>query len=381
MGGLRAGIDLRYLSIEIENRGISKYIYNLISEFDKMDLKHETFYYPAKNVQLNLKSRKSYVKQVNTISVFKKCYSWGGRLLLGSSLKKDKINLVHFPEMRGFWPTRNIKSVVTIYDIIPFLFENEYRKVRHIEYFPSYSYHLKKIKKADCLIAISETTKNDIVKYLDINPNKIEVTLLGVKDIFKKTERFGDDETLRKYNLTNLKYLMVVGGFDFRKNIPFLLRVFNTLRRRLPIKLVLVGYIKNDLKQLLVENVEQVSFRDDVIFTGYIPDKELVSLLNHSNALVFSSIYEGFGLPIAEAIMCDVPVIAYGSSAAMELMGDSPGLIKNLYEKEFVNILEKVIEEKEFNEDILKWQEGRKSLFSWEKTAINTIDIYNKIAG
>jgi glycosyltransferase involved in cell wall biosynthesis len=377
----KIGIDIRYLSNDILNRGICEYIRNLVNGFDEniSDNFIFSFYAVQNNETINLFKDNVSVKYVKMLPLPKRYYAIWSKSSFRSTVLKDKLDIVHFTEFKGFLPNINSIKLVTIYDLIPLLFKKHYFTLKHIDFYPYFLYKLKSIKNADAIITISETSKKDIVDYLGIAPSKIFITPLAPKDCFRPINKNSNHSILNKLKLNDSRYFIYVGGFDFRKNILFLLRQFDLARDKMDAKLVLVGILQGVEKKIVYNYMKTIKHKEDIVFADYVDDKDLLILLNHSTALVFPSLYEGFGLPIVEAINCKIPVLAYASSAAKEILGNSSGLFYCFEDNELANLMQKIILDNIFAKELLECQFPLENRYSWKNTVKATLDVYKKV--
>lgn len=374
----KIAVDLRYLSVDDEKRGTSVYlngIYNKLHTYTP-DVRFD--YYMADD---KIKSDKNLeIKYVPVVRWPKRYYCLGSRWTLGKRLREDRPDVFHFTDFKSFFPLKNTKSIVTILDLIPLLYRKEYWTLRYAEYFPFYLFMLNRARRADQIITISETSKRDLVFYLKIESEKIRVIPLGADERFKPVLPGVCQGVLRKYKLKEYNYFLYVGGYDYRKNIPFLLDAYEKYRKTGNGKIILAGKISGEHKHKLEQDVSNMKYKSDVIFTDYISTDELVALMNCATAFVFPSLYEGFGLPIIEAMKCNTPVIACNSSAAEEILVESPGLLK---ENEVSLLSERMVmaHESTFKENVLFVQNKYVGQYSWENACRKTLDIYQSVLG
>ncbi len=236
-------------------------------------------------------------------------------------------------------------------------------------------------RNANAVITVSRHSKNDIVRYMGINPDKIHVVYNGVNPDYQPV---GDISGVReKYGLPEC-YLLYTGAADYRKNAKGLLRIYKEYAGSVddPLPLVFAGrreyYREIDAYW---REIGIASKKAQVIFTGFIDDDDMPSVYSGAKLLVFPSLYEGFGLPIIEAMACGTPVIAYDNSAITEIVSDSGVLVDNDNEGEFIESLTGLLNDnilyKEYTDKGLK----RASDFSWDRAARETLEVYGKISG
>lgn len=299
--------------------------------------------------------------------------------------KSQKFDIIHYPFFDLFSPTlpliRKKKTVVTIHDVIPLIFPDHYEPGKK----GSLAFVRQKfaLKKVGAIITDSEASRVDIIKYLDVPPEKIHVVYLAANPFLKRVGETEINKTRRELSLPQ-NYMLYVGDINYNKNVPQLIKAM----RYLPwnVKLVLVGknFIEQDIpewqeieSQLALSDVSnRIKFLPSILSDDY---ENLSAIYSGASAYIQPSLYEGFGLPILEAMRCGVPVISNKNSSLIEVGGN-----KVIYTgdsaMEIANSMEEVMElsETERQEMIAaaaKWE----SKFTWQKTAKKTIEVYKKV--
>ena len=233
-------------------------------------------------------------------------------------LKKLKPDILHVPHYNIPIFYRG-KMIVTIHDlthlILPEFLPNKFAK-----FYAKFMLRLA-LKKSVKVLVVSENTKNDILKMFKVSPDKIEVIYNGVGKEFQKKKKSEINYLYQKYNISkNKKLLMYVGNMKPHKNLKRLLEAFSNLDNIENYQLILVG--KAFQNQLDLKTIEQeLNISSHVIHTGMVNQQELVDLYNLADLFIFPSLYEGFGIPILEAIACGTNVIASNISSIPEVGG------------------------------------------------------------
>jgi glycosyltransferase involved in cell wall biosynthesis len=223
--------------------------------------------------------------------------------------------------------------VVTVHDIIPFLLSKTHGQAvfRHpLEAF-FYRLSLKGLRKADGLIAVSAYTKKTLCDQLGISPEKIFVVHECV-DHQKFHPTNVPDSFYEKFQLNKGRYVLYVGSEDTRKNLETLIRAYAEVKRQHPgLKLLKVGAAQfmRERKRLL-ESILQLGLQEDILFFEQVPDEDLLFFYNLADVFVMPSFYEGFGLPVLEAMACGRPVIVSGSTSLPEIVGSAGILLDPL---------------------------------------------------
>ena len=184
-------------------------------------------------------------------------------------------------------------------------------------------YTPKFLKKAKTIVTVSEFSKKDILSHYKINADKINVVYSAAKDIFHPLTEEEKEETKREYT-EGKNYFIYAGAIHPRKNLVHLLKAFSIFKKwqKSDWKLVLTGRLAWKNNQFL-EKLKNYKYRKDVVLTGYVEEKELVHLIGSAYALVYPSVWEGFGVPPLEAMRCHVPVITSFGSAMQEICGEA----------------------------------------------------------
>jgi glycosyltransferase involved in cell wall biosynthesis len=373
---MRIGIDAS--AIPTNRAGAGNYIFNLIAAFSKIDFANDYIIF-AKSEHIE----EWKIKQSNFC--FLDCSFRNPPLRLAweqavfpYALKKHKIDLLHSPHytMPYF---ASCKSVVTFCDMIFFLYPYLHTLAKRF-FFRS----IIKIssRKADAIIAISKSTARDINALLQIQSKKIHVTPLASGDNF----RLIDDsnalgKTCHKYGLIPGNYLLFIGVLEPRKNIPMLLKAYRKLvDRGIRQKLVIVGK-KGWFYNEIFSSVQSLRLEGKVIFTGFVPDEDLPSLLNGALLFVYPSLYEGFGLPVLEAMSCGTPVVTSNISSMPEIIGDAGLLVDPTNINHLAENIEKLILSNSLRNSLRHRGISRAATFSWERTARETLNVYTQIGG
>jgi glycosyltransferase involved in cell wall biosynthesis len=234
-------------------------------------------------------------------------------------------------------------------------------------------------RKALKIIAISENTKKDIMDCFGIEDEKIRVIYLGVDRQFSPQPDPNEADVLSKYNLPS-GYILNVGTLEPRKNLLRLINAYKMVastREPVP-KLVIVGWQgwrNEDLGKLVRES----GLADQVVLVGYVPDDDLPTLYRNATVFVYPSLYEGFGLPPLEAMACGTPVITSNVSSIPEVVGDAGILIDPYNTTEIARAIASVLNNEELRESLRTSGLVRSRLFNWDKTARETLKLYQEV--
>lgn len=239
------------------------------------------------------------------------------------ALKKYKIDLFLTPD--GFSSlTTKVPTCLVIHDLA---FEHypEHLKLSHRFYWRQYS--PKFARKATRIVTVSNYTKDDIVKHYGINADKIDVAHNGAHKEYRPLSWEEKEATKEKY-ADGCEYFVFAGALHPRKNILNLLKAFIAFkkRQRSNMKLVIVGRFAWKYDEVM-EMKDEMPFKEDVKWVGYMDVEELSKIIGGAYAMVYASLFEGFGIPILEALKCDVPAIVSNTSSMPEVAGDAGLLV------------------------------------------------------
>lgn len=379
---MRIGIDIRPLQTASQYRGIGRVLFNILYYGkDKLN-KHSLDFYAESNLKLP-----EIIKSFNNAEVI-----W-----INSGFRKKRFIRAIISEYKTAKPRKdtdvflqveaslgmptNVKNVVFFHDAIPIIFRKEELKSQNIGLLSfkrqaaSNLYWKKYIKTLDCykraseIITISNHSQKDLNKFV----------LKGVKVKSKVVHLSATPLTTKETRpsfIPKEKYLLYVGGIDYRKNVVGVLRDFAEVRKSEPnIKFIFVGKEFSKTSELddfgWSQTIAKFKLKDGIIIPGFVPDEELAYLYSHALAFVFPSKYEGFGLPVLEAMQSGCPVIAYKNSSIPEIAGDSAILVND--NKSMAPAILRILKEDDLRNDLIKKGKIQVSKFSWKKTAAETI--------
>lgn len=373
MKARRAGIDFHVAGGIYQ--GVKTYLENLIAEMLKISGELHYFVYT------DHKDGFASWKDVHDHLTLKDLPTSSGRLnlLFGfpACAYRDRLALFHSQYVLPIYLP--CKSVLTIHDI---LFES------HPEFFPRFHRALMKYfvplsaKRAHRIIAVSEFTKQEIVKYYRVPAEKIIVTYEGVSSGFVPiADEHLKSRRLKEYGILS-KYLLFVGRIEPRKNIVGILKAFKHLKEKghEDVTLVVVGHQDKIFRERdLKGEIEKLGLQSEIIFTGGVSERDLCILYNRAEALVYPAFAEGFGLPVVEAMACGTPVIT-SSTTALREVGEGGALFVDPYShKEIAQALEQILLDDDLRKRLSFKGLKRSQEFRWEKTARATVDVYRQV--
>jgi glycosyltransferase involved in cell wall biosynthesis len=231
-------------------------------------------------------------------------------------------------------------------------------------------------RRTSLIVTISEHSKRDIVEHLHVPSAKIAVTQLAASPDFRPISADDIAAIKLRYNLRS--FILTVGTLEPRKNISRLLEAFASLDDAC--QLVHVGP-NGWLFDEALNRVDRLKLQDKVRFLGYIPQDDLIALYNAASVFVYPSLYEGFGIPILEAMACGCPVITSSRSAMPEVAGDAALLIDPFSVQEMADAIRRLLDEPELAASLRAKGFARARLFSWERCAQETLEVYRRALG
>jgi glycosyltransferase involved in cell wall biosynthesis len=272
-------------------------------------------------------------------------------------------------------PVKSIPTVLTVHDLIYKLFPQHHKRLNY--WYLNAAMPLY-VRRADHVIAISESTKHDLMRLYGTPEEKISVVYEAAAPNFKPQPAERIAAVRRKYDLPD-RYLLVVGSIEPRKNLARLVRSLSIVRREHPdLKLVIAGSL-GWLVESFFEALDRFDQRNAVIITGYVPEDDLSPLYAGAAAAVLASLYEGFGLPILEAMACGAPVACSSTSSVGEIAGDAALTFDPECPGEITAALRKLLNDPTLRADLIEKGLAHADRFSWQRAARETWTVYEKV--
>jgi glycosyltransferase involved in cell wall biosynthesis len=270
------------------------------------------------------------------------------------------------------------KHVVTIHDVIPLVLPGAF-PTRHRLVLATAFARIR--RQADMVIVPSYAAAEDVVRYLKVERERIVVIPMGCEPRFRPIVQSARAATLRRRYALPERYVLFVGTLEPRKNVEALLQAFASLLGEKPhddLKLVVAGgkgWGGIDLQA----KVEALKLGDRVIFTGFVNDDDLPDLYRGALMFVYPSLYEGFGLPILEAMACGTPVITSNRSSLPEVAGDAALLIDPTRPEELAAAMTSLLCDGTLRQELRSKGFIRAGEFTWEAVAQKTMAIYRTV--
>ncbi len=293
-------------------------------------------------------------------------------LILPRLLKQEGIDVL-YATIAGEITYCPIPQVVTVHDLIALTFPED--APLGVQW--NYKFRVPVIlKKASSIIAVSEYTKNDIVRLYGISCDKIHTVHNGYdKDHFRHRNK---PEVLDQYGLQHKNYILYVGNAQPRKNLARLIEAFSAIRDKIPHTLVLIGpKAPQDLLKLIAI-IDKFHVVDRVKLLRYVPYEDLPVLYSGADLFTYLSLYEGFGLPVLEAMACGTPVLASNTTSVREVAGEAAVLVDPTDVKAINNALLDTILDRQKLRDLSIMGLSRCKEFSWRRAAEQILTVLKK---
>jgi len=357
--------------------GIGTYVYQLIYKQSQLDQDNQ--YY----ILIPRESDYSFIWGDNfhktPVDNMRKDRFWE-ELEIKDVLLDRKVDVYHIPQNGIGMPKEKIcPFVITLHDVIPITMPETvgpYYCKKFLDSIPEI------LEKSDAILTVSEFSKADICRELSLPEDKVFVSKLAAEDIYTPVDKTLAKAYIReKYGIED-DFFLYVGGFNPRKNIKSLLLAYAYIKERLKkcYKIVILGKQGKSYDDL-VKLSHKLKISNDCIFTGFIPVDDMPLFYNAASVFVYPSLYEGFGLPVVESMACGTPVITSNITSLPEVVGDAAITVyPDDYEAIGNNMLQ-LVEDEMLYETMRAKALERASLYSWDKTVKDTIEVYKSVAG
>lgn len=316
---MRIGVNTRLL-LNSKLEGIGRFTHELMSRIVKNHPEHEFVFFFDRPYD------EQFIYAKNVIPVVLKpqarhpfLYYLFTEIAIPQALKKYKCDVYFSPDGLGSLRTK-VPTIIAFHDLAFLHYPEFIKKIdkwHYQKYFPQFA------RKAKQIVAVSEYTKSELITHYQINPDKIDVVYNGVSDAYKPLGYEEKKQIKAKYT-DGCEYFLFVSAIHPRKNVINLLKAFVKFKRfqNTKMKLLMVGRMAWKTSEI-EEAKALMPYKEDVIWTGYLDIEELAKVTASAYALVYPSLFEGFGIPIADAMACNVPVITSTTSSMPEVGGDA----------------------------------------------------------
>lgn len=276
-----------------------------------------------------------------------------------------------------------VKLVVTLYDLIPLLYPEVYLRDPQVRL--PYLRRLNLAREADHVLVISKATRDDAVRLLGLDPERITVIYGGVTDYFREPATPRDvarQQVMKRLPDITDPYILYTGGIDFRKNMEGAIAAYGHLPQRLrnTYQMVLVAHMLEPEKEALAQYARARGIDSRLILPGFAPDDLLRELYQACDLFVFPSLYEGLGLPILEAMRCGAPVIASDRSSTKELVEIDHARFNPEDSADVARVMASVLTNEDLRQELIDYGLRRSRQFTWDRVAQATAECYRAVA-
>lgn len=368
---MRIGVDIRHLT-NAQISGVGHYTVNIVQEMIKLGSKYEFLLF-ASGKRRSLDNLPIFTGDNISLQKIETSNRWLMMKMKSGLTSLDELTAMEVDAW--FFPNINIIKtkkpyVITAHDL-SFKLMPEYFSTKQILWH-KFCEAEKIFQEAEKVICVSEATKNDLGDFLGIEENKLRVIELAAEEIFEKRKKPNDEQILRKYNLPR-DFLLMIGTLEPRKNHLGVIEAYEMARRNnwLSEKLVLIGG-KGYKAEKILKAKNKSDFSKDIFYIGYVESADRPAIYRFAKQVIFPSFYEGFGLPIVEALKCGTPVLTSANSSMVEIADYKNSLAVNPFH--IGEIAEAMKELKNFEKGF-EYKNER----NWKMVAQETLDLFDDL--
>ena len=366
---MRVGIEASYL-LEPRKSGVETYTLNLVRALLALEERPEVFLYAARRQPWSAEAGELFGR-ADAARLTRLVRLWL-RLRLPVAMWRDRVQVAHFPGtiLPAWLPC---PAVTTFYDLAAYRYPELYDPAELALYrrvVPAAA------RRSAAVIAVSQHTKRDLVRFLGVPEDKVRVTPLGVSEIFAPVAGAGEI-VAQRYGIEGRYVLACVGSGHPRKNLRAVVKAFERLEM-LDVRLVVVGAAERDPGAWAA--IQQSPARESIALLGHVPEEELPALYSAAAVFCFPSLYEGFGLPVLEAMACGTPVVCGNTSSLPEVAGEAAVLVEPTDVEAIAGGLKELLADEGRRLALAAAGLARAKNFTWRRTAEMTVQVYQGIA-
>ncbi len=358
--------------------GVSRYAYNLTEALAKTVLADDEIFVLYNPNEPTGQHQLEDLASLSQVALRPAQGGVRGPWSLATQLRKLDVDVFHSP----YYLSRllnNVPSVITIHDLSTFQPELEHGLLGRLSQFTAQA-ELTLLRRAAAVICVSRSVKQDLLRVADIPEERVHVVYNGV-DHRRFHPRYRPEARQRAALMLGIEppYVLALASPEPRKNIRRLLEAYARLPRQDLPRLVLAGAADWGYGPIYA-TVQELGLEPYVRFTGYVPEAVLPDLYGGARLFVFPSLYEGFGLPVLEALACAAPVVAGNRGGIPEIAGQAAILVDPYDVDALAEAMLRVLQDKQLRDELRLRGPGQAALFSWERTARETRNVYESIA-
>ncbi|TVY09781.1 glycosyltransferase [Paenibacillus cremeus] len=381
---MRILIDIQTLYSPEKNRGIGIYTYNWTKNFIKQDSSHRYYLMRKSNDNWEFAFVSNFIDIDYCI---RNDQNWE-IYQLEDFLQQKNIDIIHFTSPHMFdidvpeITNNKVMKSYLVYDLIPIVMKEHYYNNWPQQIQQLYDLRCNLVKNADSILTISEASKKDLMKYYQINAERIHVIYASTnEDLYQPIHSGYERELINKEIGISSPFIYSLTGYDPRKNNKGLINSFSqVIKERPDLKLVISG-IKQEAEKEELQTYAQNNgiSKEQIEFLGFVSDDTLIALYKECEVFVFPSIYEGFGLPVLEAMRCGTPVITINSSSLPEVAGDAALLVESNDSEAMAEAILAFTNNKNLSDTYKTMGINQANKFSWNKTALDSLKVFEKL--
>ncbi len=379
----RIGLDCRALGNINRTRGIGQYTAQLVKNLVRIGENiHWILFGYGKEPQRDLLDRRLLDRvewrEIPSLPGPPYLVNLAEHLLFARTVEKAQVNLFHGID-HNMTPFLRCPSIVTVHDLILLILRGPYLGPTAWLWMES---HRRACRRAEKVLAVSQSTRRDVERIWGLPEEKIAVIPEGVSPEYRPVEDESEIEEVKKRYGIEKPYFLYLGGFDPRKNIHNMLLGFKIFLRggNGDYQLVMSGDNRG-FEGYLQDEIMELGLCEKVIMTGYVPKEDQRPLYGGARGFVCVSLYEGFGLPLLEAMACGTPVLASQASSIPEVVGNAGLLVDPWDPYAIAEGLQKLAFHEQLRRNLAREGIARAAGFTWEKSAGMVLDLYREVIG
>jgi glycosyltransferase involved in cell wall biosynthesis len=382
---MKIGIDARFLT-HPQPGGFKTYTENLVTALADLDKENEYILYLDRepSPQDIIPVQPNFQTRVVTGSLRMIGLPWREQIRLPRQIAVDQVDLFHSTCLTA--PLHvDCPLVITVHDMIwafPERFSQKGTWSLKRKFMEWYNYWVPKYAtgRASAILTVSHAARESIIEYLHYPSNKIYVTWEAARPCFTSVSDVQClDDVRKKYDLQS-KFILAIGSSDPRKNISTLVQAYSLLPYQLQQEYRLaIVWTHRELADHLSRQLSSLGLQEKVQFLENVTNEDLASLYNAASLFVFPSLYEGFGLPLLEAMACGSPVVAADTSSIPEIVDDAGLLFEARDPQGMAETITYVLSNNEVRLNLIQKGFKRNAIFSWKKCANETLAVYEKV--